>query len=88
MIKENESNVANIDFKLQAKRGDTFLCFTLFKNLKELIISLQPRFQERVFTWRHIKPILQVILLATAMLGSFCMAGYRKIQQNVSLLFI
>ena len=33
--------------------------------------------------WRHIKPILQVILLATAMLVSFCMARYRRIQQKL-----
>ena len=32
--------------------------------------------------------MLQVILLVTAMMVSFCMAGYKKIQQNVSLLFI
>ena len=35
MIKGNESDVENIDFKLQAKRGDKFLCFTLFFNLKK-----------------------------------------------------
>ena len=34
MIKGNESDVRNIDFELQAKRGDKFLCFTLFLNLK------------------------------------------------------
>ena len=34
MIKRNESDVRNIDFELQAKRGDKFLCFTLFLNLK------------------------------------------------------
>ena len=42
MIKGNESDVGNIDFKLQAKRGDKFLCFTFFLNIKELFISLQP----------------------------------------------
>ena len=42
MIKENESDVGNIDFQLKAKRGDKFLCFTLFLNFKELFISLQP----------------------------------------------
>ena len=30
MIKGNESDVKNIGFELQAKRGDKFLCFTLF----------------------------------------------------------
>ena len=30
MIKGNESDVGNIDFELQAKKGDKFLCFTLF----------------------------------------------------------
>ena len=30
MIKGNESDVGNIDFELQATRGDEFLCFTLF----------------------------------------------------------
>ena len=30
MINGNESDVGNIDFELQAKRGDNFLCFTLF----------------------------------------------------------
>ena len=34
MIKGNESDVGNIDLELQAKRGDKFLCFTLFLNLK------------------------------------------------------
>ena len=34
MIKGNESYVGNIDFELQAKRVDKFLCFTLFLNLK------------------------------------------------------
>ena len=34
MIKGNESDVGNIDFELQANRGDKFLCFTLFFNLK------------------------------------------------------
>ena len=31
MIKGNESDVANIDFELQAKRSDKFSCFTLFR---------------------------------------------------------
>ena len=30
----NESDVGNIDFELQDKRGDKFLFFTLFFNLK------------------------------------------------------
>ena len=30
MIKGNESYVGNIYFELKAKRGDKFLCFTLF----------------------------------------------------------
>ena len=34
MIKGNELDVGNIDFELQAKRSDKFLCFTLFLNLK------------------------------------------------------
>ena len=34
MIKGNESDVGNIDFELQAKRGDKFLYFTLFLTLK------------------------------------------------------
>ena len=34
MIKGNESDVENIDFELQAKKSDKFLCFTLFMNLK------------------------------------------------------
>ena len=42
MIKGNVSDVGNIDFELQAKRGDKFLSFTLFLNLKELFITLQP----------------------------------------------
>ena len=42
MIKGNESDVGNIDFELQATRGDKFLCFTLFLNLTELFISVQP----------------------------------------------
>ena len=35
MIKGNESDVGNIDFELQAKRGDQFLCFSLFLNFEE-----------------------------------------------------
>ena len=34
MIKGNESDVGNIDFELQAKRGEKLLCFTLFLNIK------------------------------------------------------
>ena len=41
MIKGNESDVGNIDFELQAKRGDKFLFYIVFK-FKELFISLQP----------------------------------------------
>ena len=32
----------NIDYELQAKRGDKFLCFTLFLKLNEVFISLEP----------------------------------------------
>ena len=42
MIKGNESDVGNIDFELQAKRGDKFLCFPIAFELKELFIFLQP----------------------------------------------
>ena len=42
MIKGNESVVGNIDFELQAKRGDKFFCFTLFFNFKKMFVSLQP----------------------------------------------
>ena len=35
MIKGNESDVGNIDFDLQAKRGEKFLCFSLFLNFEE-----------------------------------------------------
>ena len=41
MITGNESDVRNIDFELQAKRGDKFLCFILLFNFKEVFISLQ-----------------------------------------------
>ena len=34
MIKGNESDVENIDFELQAKRDNKFLCFAMFLNLK------------------------------------------------------
>ena len=47
MIKGNESDVGNIDFELLAKRGDKFLCFALFFEIKELFISLQPDAQLR-----------------------------------------
>ena len=33
MIKGNDSDVGNIDFELQAKKGDKFLCFTLLFEL-------------------------------------------------------
>ena len=39
MIKGNESDVRNIDFELQAKRGDKFLCFTLFELDRTVPIS-------------------------------------------------
>ena len=35
MIRGNESDVRNIDYELQAKRGDQFLCFTLFLNFTD-----------------------------------------------------
>ena len=35
MIKGNELDVGNIDFELQAQRGDKFLRFSLFLNFKE-----------------------------------------------------
>ena len=38
--------------------------------------------------WRHIKPILQVIILTTAMLVSFSHGWYWKTQQNAPELFI
>ena len=38
----NESDVGNIDFELQAKRGNKFLCFALFFEVKELFISPEP----------------------------------------------
>ena len=41
MIKWNESDVGNIDFELQAKRGDKFLCLTLFLNLKNSYLCNQ-----------------------------------------------
>ena len=37
MIKGNESDVGNIDFELQAKRGDKFLCFMLFLTWKNCL---------------------------------------------------
>ena len=40
------------------------------------------------FMWRHIKPIMQVITLATAVLVSFHTVWYWKTQQNVPELFI
>ena len=45
MIKGKESDVGNTDFELQAERGNKFLCFTLFLNLAELFITLQPDVQ-------------------------------------------
>ena len=42
MIKGNESDGGNIDFELQAKRGDKFLCFSLFFDVKVLFISPEP----------------------------------------------
>ena len=42
MIKGNESDVANIDFELQAKTDDIFLCFYIVLKFKELLISLEP----------------------------------------------
>ena len=46
MIKGNESDVGNIDFELQTKRGDVLLCFTLFLTLKNCSY-LQPDVQLR-----------------------------------------
>ena len=42
MIKGNESGVGNIDFELQAERGDKFLFFYIVFEVKELFISLEP----------------------------------------------
>ena len=42
MIKGNELDVGNIDFELQAKIDNRFLCFTLFMNFSKLSVSLQP----------------------------------------------
>ena len=42
MIKGNESDVKNIDFELQAKRGNKFLMFCIVFEFNELFISLQP----------------------------------------------
>ena len=47
MIKGNKLDVSNINIVLQAKRGDKFLCFTLFRNFIEFLISLQPDIQFR-----------------------------------------
>ena len=41
MMKMNDAYVGNIDFELQIKIFDKFLCFTLFLNFKNLFISLQ-----------------------------------------------
>ena len=41
MIKGNESDVGNIDFELQAKRGQILMFYIVFE-FKELFISLQP----------------------------------------------
>ena len=45
MIKKNESNVANTDFKLPDKRDYKFLCLALFGNFKELFKTLWPDVQ-------------------------------------------
>ena len=42
MIKGNESDEENIDFELQASKGDKFLGLTLVFNFQKLLISLQP----------------------------------------------
>ena len=39
MIKGNESDVGNIDFELQAKRGDKFLCLYCFELQRIVHIS-------------------------------------------------
>ena len=41
-VTRNESDVGNFNFDLQNKRGDKCVCFSLFLNVKELFISLQP----------------------------------------------
>ena len=41
MIKGNELDVGKIDFEFQAKRGDRFLCFTMFLIFEMLFMSLQ-----------------------------------------------
>ena len=40
IIKRNESDIRNIDFELQAKRGDKFLFYIVFE-VKELFIFLE-----------------------------------------------
>ena len=44
MIKGNESDVTNIDFDLHTKRGDKFLYFTYFRNLKRLSVVSASRY--------------------------------------------
>ena len=41
MIKGNESDVANIDFELQAKTDDIIPMFYIVLKFKELLISLE-----------------------------------------------
>ena len=50
MIKGNESDVGNIDFELQAKIGDKFLCFTLFLNSKNCLY-LRNQISDRDGVW-------------------------------------
>ena len=42
MIEKCESEVTNIDFDLNTKKGDKFFCFTLYKYVIQLFIFEKP----------------------------------------------
>ena len=54
MIKGNESDVGNIDFELQTKRGDKFLSFTLFLNLTLTLLHITKPHKNYLQNTQHV----------------------------------
>ena len=41
-IKQNQSEVGNIDFKIQPNKAENVLCFLFFFGILQLLLSLEP----------------------------------------------
>ena len=72
MIKGNESDVGNIDFELQAKRSDKFLCLT-YNIVQELIRTIHIS-ATRDWVWIKMYSILngQVVYIEKKIKIEYC----------------